>query len=517
MIFAKADLCSFGLRSQDGQELLRKPISLLTNSMAFSENIEKTCTGDHAHRVIQGTETAHSAAYPTAFATAVFRAYEKTPMSLGKTTKAIFATSSSSSSSSSSSAALAPNPPGPTDLVTGDHIEPIEEEKGEVEEPHGSRAISFKGKVSPEVASVLKKVHQNLGHPSNRDLVKHLRIAGADKNILQAAEQLVCRTCARSSKAPLHNISAPVAALDFNEAVTLDVIWLGTTDARNRPALNVVDLASTYQVVIPLDSTKSEAVSNAFVSGWIQWAGAPRFVLVDLDSAFKDKFLTLMDERSIIVRAAAGQAHWQNGVAERHGGAWKAIWAKLVEDHLVFEEEIPEAAAMVSDAKNQLRNRSGYSPRQWVFGSNGRQAPDIFDMDDTQLEMVDLASPDSKFARAQVLRAGAKAAFYACQSKEAVQRAMNHKPRIDKFNYEVGDLVYAYRQMRQGKGKKPKSTWLGPGVVIGREGSALSRRALHLGSSRASSFSSSRRSLRDVALEDSDVRAQTADQPTVGG
>lgn len=77
MVFAKADLCRYGLKSKNGKELLRKPISLLTNSLSFPENIEKTCPGDHDHRVIQGVETAHSAAYPTAFATAVLRTYEK--------------------------------------------------------------------------------------------------------------------------------------------------------------------------------------------------------------------------------------------------------------------------------------------------------------------------------------------------------------------------------------------------------------------------------------------------------
>ena len=314
-------------------------------------------------------------------------------------------------------------------------------------------------------------MHQNLGHPPNKELIKHLKIAGAKDNVLRAAEQLVCRTCAKSTKAPLHKVSAPVAALDFNEAVALDIIWLDTMDEKNNPALNIVDLASTYQVVVPLVSTKSADVSEAFVSGWIQWAGAPGFVLVDLDSAFKDKFLNLMDQKSVVVRAAAGQAHWQNGVAERHGGAWKAIWSKLVEDKLVFKEELSEAAAFVSDAKNLLRNRSGYSPRQWVFGSNGRQPQDLFDMDAQEIEAMDMASPDTKFARSQVLRVGAKAAFYACQSKEAIQRAMNHKPRVENKDFENGDLVYAYREVRQGKGKKPKSSWLGPGVIIGREGS----------------------------------------------
>ena len=91
-----------------------------------------------------------------------------------------------------------------------------------------------------------------------------------------------------------------------------------------------------------------------------------------------------------------------------------------MEDKLVFKDEMPEAAAFVSDAKNQLRNRSGYSPRQWVFGSNGRQPQDLLDADSQDLEAMDLASPDTKFARTQVLRVGAKAAFFACQSKEAV-------------------------------------------------------------------------------------------------
>lgn len=73
---------------------------------------------------------------------------------------------------------------------------------------------------------------------------------------------------------------------------------------------------------------------------------------------------------------------------------------------MVFKDEMPEAAASVSDAKNQF-----------------------------------LASPDTKFARTQVLRVGAKAAFFACQSKEAVQRAINNKPRVDNKAFQAGDLV----------------------------------------------------------------------------
>jgi hypothetical protein len=187
-----------------------------------------------------------------------------------------------------------------------------------------------------------------------------------------------------------------------------------------------------------------------------------------LDSAFKDKFLALMDEKCIIVRSAAGQAHWQNGVCERHGGSWKAIYAKLLEENLILEEEFTEACAAVSDAKNSLRNRSGFSPRQWVFGSNGRQVGDLFDGSDDTASFP-AGSPDAKFARAQVVRTGARAAFFQCQTKDALQRAIHHKPRQQPEHYEVGDMVYIYREYRQGKGKKPSAAWMGPAVVIGKQ------------------------------------------------
>ena len=93
--FAHVDLCAYGMKSVDGQDLLKKSVSLLTNSETFAENIEKRCAGDHEHRVVQGKETSHSAAYPTALATAVFHAYNK---ARSQTAASVFAAEAASSS-----------------------------------------------------------------------------------------------------------------------------------------------------------------------------------------------------------------------------------------------------------------------------------------------------------------------------------------------------------------------------------------------------------------------------------
>ena len=170
----------------------------------------------------------------------------------------------------------------------------------------GAGGISFKGKVNPTTAAMVKRIHQNLGHPPNRELVRHLRLSGASQCLVQAAQQLVCRTCQQSTKARPAKVASPATYLDFNEALAIDIIWLETLDSIGAtvPALNVVDMASTYQQVIPMAATKSGEAARALVSGWTSWAGTPKHITADLDSAFKSDFLAEMDNRGIAVRCA---------------------------------------------------------------------------------------------------------------------------------------------------------------------------------------------------------------------
>ncbi|OLQ05060.1 Copia protein [Symbiodinium microadriaticum] len=204
------------------------------------------------------------------------------------------------------------------------------------------------------------------------------------------------------------------------------------------------------------------------MAGWVHWAGPPRFLIGDLDSAFKDQFLERLDQMAVHIRCAAGQAHWQN--SERQGESWKAIWKKHVEANLIMKDEAAETMVAINAAKNSLRNRSGYSPRQWVFGSNQRLPGDPFDAPEEE-GLRDLASVDSKFARSQVLRMGARLAFTQVQACDTLKRATVHKPRVEGLPFEPGSLVYVFRNIRPGKGKKPAPMWIGPATVLGREGS----------------------------------------------
>ena len=79
-------------------------------------------------------------------------------------------------------------------------------------------------------------------------------------------------------------------------------------------------------------------------------------------------------------------------------------------------------------------------------------------------------SIDSKLQRQNAIRQAARIAFLQVQTSEAVQRAVAHKSRVRKYNFEPGDLVYVFRERRPTvKGKRAQKQWLGPCTVVGTE------------------------------------------------
>ena len=72
-------------------------------------------------------------------------------------------------------------------------LEPQEAEP-EAPLPRGARAISFPDSVPETIASSLRRLHQNLGHPSTADFVRHLRLAGASREVLKGARSLECQS-----------------------------------------------------------------------------------------------------------------------------------------------------------------------------------------------------------------------------------------------------------------------------------------------------------------------------------
>ena len=66
------------------------------------------------------------------------------------------------------------------------------------------------------------------------------------------------------------------------------------------------------------------------------------------------------------------------------------MWSRVVEQQKTILEEVPEIIA-ADRSEEHPRNRSGFSPKQWLLGFNGR-----LDWDDHDDNMYHFASPDTK-------------------------------------------------------------------------------------------------------------------------
>ena len=361
------EMCAYGMKTLDGSGTLRKGMRFLCTHPKFVEVLGKKCPGGHEHVRVEGKQTAHSGTYPVDFARKVVRALGEVE-SQGRQEV----------------------------LVAG--TRPVRAEDGGDDREHGADQITFNGSVPGRTQAALRRLHQNLGHPSGRELERHLRMCGANEELLRGARCLKCAACEKNSRPRSHQIAKPASMLDFNEAVAIDILFFDTCDKKGHMGLNMVDLASGYQVVEPLPSRHAPVVYQTFMRAWVNWAGVPERLVLDLDTSFQDAFWELTSDQNIAMRAAAGQAHWQNGIAERYGGTWKEVWSKLCDAENLTTEDLAEGVAAVNHARNTLRNRSGYSPRQWVFGCNPREVPNGEDGPTGDWSALSAITADAKIA-----------------------------------------------------------------------------------------------------------------------
>ncbi|CAE6965701.1 RE1 [Symbiodinium sp. CCMP2592] len=328
----------------------------------------------------------------------------------------------------------------------------------------GAAGITFDKKVPKDIAAALRRLHQNLGHPAREDLVRHLHLAGADKDVIKAAKSLSCSTCARTKGPKSARPAAEPKLLEFGDVVGVDMMYDYDIDGKKIKLFSIVDHASSYQVVIQVPRQTGSVLEKALVKHWIQVFGAPKVITLDLERGIQDAFGRLADWFHIDLRTSAGQAHWQSGFTERHGKWWKEIFARVVQDQTVRGEEVEEAIAATSSAKNELRRRCGWAPCQIVFGKNPRGDDDLrFEAEEGGGEL--LRTPDSAQQRREMIRNAAKLSFFKSRTEDKIRRGMSQRARVKPRDLDNGAMVLFWRK----PANKKTGLWKGPGTIIGRQ------------------------------------------------
>ena len=125
------------------------------------------------------------------------------------------------------------------------------------------------------VMRILRRCHENLGHPSKAKFIAMLKGARATTRCLKLAKGLTCPACERADRVRSHPVSRVESVRQFNQLVALDTFEI-ELPWRKLKLLNIVDCATRYQVVVPMwkgiDARRTRVAYRRF---WKRWAGAP--------------------------------------------------------------------------------------------------------------------------------------------------------------------------------------------------------------------------------------------------
>ena len=132
-------------------------------------------------------------------------------------------------------------------------------------------------KIPKEIPSAVRlaimRVHKNLGHPSRELFCRALRIGGAKKIAIRAASELKCDVCSEN-KPPKSHLPAKLADTytEFNQGVGVDLFVLADSNEQVYEFLNIVDLATRFNICFPMPSKRPDDVLSVLEMVWINLA-----------------------------------------------------------------------------------------------------------------------------------------------------------------------------------------------------------------------------------------------------
>ena len=316
-------------------------------------------------------------------------------------------------------------------------------------------------------------VHRRLGHPTNESLARMLRLAGAEKWLIEEARTLRCPTC-QDMKPPSRPMTqrSDMRPTVFNEPLGIDLKYCKDVKGQLFVALSIIDLATNYHRAILLRNRHPEHVAKKFINHWISIFGTPVEITLDQGGEWEAEFIMMLEQHSIATRFTGSHAAWQLGHAERHGALIGVAWSSIIHEKKIEGREGMKVALLCAQqAKNAVVTRRGYSANALVFG---RQCnfPDLLDDESsTMTTMGQALSQDTEVARQAEMRAAGKRALLHQDAQEKLKRALTLRPKGRIREFLPGEKIFFWvpNPAKKTRYRGDPGLWRGPAMVITKE------------------------------------------------
>ena len=239
----------------------------------------------------------------------------------------------------------------------------------------GRGALQQLNAYAPRTARrTVMRLHRNLGHPTNLELMKLLRQQGANELLINTAKDFKCETCELHRRPSGVPVSSIPRATTFNDRIQADTLWVSIPGrARAVPVLMISDVTTRLVAGRVLMTESSGEFIKAVERGWIRHFGPMKRLCVDEHRAWSSEAIRdWCAELGIELMISPGESHTRLAIIERrHQVVRKALTSFLMDrPDLVLDD--PECLILalnyVIPQVNRMPNVSGYSPIQWTLG-----------------------------------------------------------------------------------------------------------------------------------------------------
>lgn len=133
-----------------------------------------------------------------------------------------------------------------------------------------------------------------------------------------AQKEFNCELCKCQRKPDLNRPALIPRSYAPGRTVGVDVVYFpGVAPNETIPVLNIIDWASCYQVLEPLDGVSAEHVWWKFMKSWGRIFSIPEMVVMDQGREFLGAFSTRINEAGAVVKTIGARAPHQQGRTER--------------------------------------------------------------------------------------------------------------------------------------------------------------------------------------------------------
>jgi hypothetical protein len=156
-----------------------------------------------------------------------------------------------------------------------------------------------------------------------------LKDAKASPEAVALAKKLTCSVCEQHAATRPPRRAAPPKNLQVNQIVGIDTIYLPDYRGKRRMALNIVDWASRFQMMIPLPGHTPAAARRAYLQ-WVRLFGPPEKLYTDLGREFKGVFELGAEHDSTYIEPSSLEMPTQRSITERAGRNFKEILSRTM-------------------------------------------------------------------------------------------------------------------------------------------------------------------------------------------